>query len=295
MRNATITRIRDLNSDVVIYTDGSASSGTTDGGAGVVVTSGDPADPQFIETITVKGATRTSSYEEEVSAMNAALEFIGDNFLDGQVTICTDCLSLCQALRSLNEDVDSTLWRISKCLPFIIIQWVPSHCGVPGNEAADLAAKDATRIEDAGRPVSLASEWARIRQKIQDPPPTDPGDIRIHKIYSGYSRARDEMEVTTRKDQTNIARLRARTHPALQAYQKKIGASLTVTCPRCDHDEEDLEHWLHHCPAMSSKKMKIFGSGVLESNILALMPGKSLELAGASILWAPGSPSSESC
>jgi len=297
MRTATLARIRDLNSSVVIYTDGSASSGTTDGGAGVVVTSGDPEDPQFIQTIMVKGAPRTSSYEEEVSAMNAALDFICDNHQEDQVTICTDSLSLCQALLSLNEAVDPTLRRISQCLPSIIIQWVPAHCGVPGNEAADQAAKDATNLDDSCRPVSFASECARIRQVVKDPAPTDPGDIRIHNIYSTYSRARDEAEVTTRKDQIDIARLRARTHPALQAYQKKIDAQADATCPRCGLGEEDLEHWLIDCPAMSAKKMELFGNHALESNILTLKPGKSLELAGVSILRSrsPGSPSSESC
>ena len=295
MRTATLSRIRDLNSSVVIYTDGSASSGTTDGGAGVVVTSGDPEDPQITQTIMVKGAPRTSSYEEEVCAMNTALDFICNNYQEGQVTICTDSLALCQALLSLNKDVDPTLRRISQCLPSIVIQWVPAHFGVPGNEAADQAAKDATTIDDACRPVSFASECARIRQAVKDPAPTEPGDIKIHKIYSTYSRARDEAEVTTRKDQIDIARLRARTHPALQAYQKKIDAQADATCPRCGLDEEDLEHWLIDCPAMSFRKMKLFGTHALESNCLTLMPGKSLELAGASILRSPGSPSSETC
>ena len=109
MREATLARIRDLNSSVVIYTDGSASAGTSDGGAGVVVTCGDPADPQITQTIAVKGAPRTSSYEEEVCAMNAALDHVRANCQEDQVTICTDSLSLCQALVSLNEDVDPTL------------------------------------------------------------------------------------------------------------------------------------------------------------------------------------------
>jgi ribonuclease HI len=277
---------------VVIYTDG---SGTSDGGAGVVVTCGDPADPQITQTIAVKGAPRTSSYEEEVCAMNTALEYIRANCQEDQVTICTDSLSLCQALTSLNEEVDSTLWRISQCLSTITVQWVPAHCGVPGNEAADQAAKDATSLEDASRPVSYASECARIRQAVQDPTPTDPKDIMIADIYASYSRARDEAEITTRKDQIDIARLRARTHPALQAYQKKLDASADATCPRCGTGEEDLEHWLIDCTAMSSRRMKMFGNSVLGSDILTLMPGKSLELAGASILRTPGSPSSESC
>ena len=298
LMQATLERIRNLSPHP--YTDGSASAGTTDGGAGVVITRGDPTCPEEIQTIRVKGASRTSSYEEEVSAMNAALEWIGDNCSEAEkVVICTDSLSLCQALSALNEGVDETILRISQCKADIAIQWVPAHCGVPGNEAAEQAAKDACNLESNHRPVSFASECARIRQAIQDPPPTDPGDIRIHEIYSAYNQTRDNAEVKTRADQVDLARLRARKHPALRDYKHLLNESVADTCPRCHAGAEDLEHWLHECDAMMLKKMRTFGRTVLEENILTLEPGKSLELARASILRDKskplGSASSKSC
>ena len=73
---ATLMRIREFESDWVLYTDGSASAGTKDGGAGVIITRGDPAAPDIFHTIQVKGAPQTSSYEEEVSAMNEAANWI---------------------------------------------------------------------------------------------------------------------------------------------------------------------------------------------------------------------------
>ena len=114
--------------------------------------------------------------------MKAALTWISNNCGEAErVVICTDSLSLCQVLSATNED-QLTL-HIAQCKAEITIQWVPAHCGVPGNEVADQAAKYATKLNEECRAISFASECARIRQAIQDAPPTDPGDIRIHEIY----------------------------------------------------------------------------------------------------------------
>ena len=90
--------IRESTPEVTIYTDGSASAGTKDGGAGIVVTIGDPSDPQATEVIKVRGAPYTSSFEEERAAMARACEWIRVNCQGEKITICTDSLSLCLAL-----------------------------------------------------------------------------------------------------------------------------------------------------------------------------------------------------
>ena len=67
-------RLRELNADYVIYSDGSADGGTEKGGAGVVVTIGEPEDPHVVTTMMKKGSILTSSYGEESTAMHMALE-----------------------------------------------------------------------------------------------------------------------------------------------------------------------------------------------------------------------------
>ncbi len=66
--------IRHLNARLIIYTDGSATAGTLKGGAGMVVTEGDPANPTTLLTKQKRGAAFTSSYDEEKAAMRMALE-----------------------------------------------------------------------------------------------------------------------------------------------------------------------------------------------------------------------------
>ncbi len=53
--------IRHLNARFIIYTDGSATAGTLNGGAGMVVTEGDPANPTTLLTKQQRGAAFTSS------------------------------------------------------------------------------------------------------------------------------------------------------------------------------------------------------------------------------------------
>ena len=62
IRAAAEKAIEEWNSDLTIYTDGSAVAGWSKGGAGAVVHIHD--DPPRFETLYAKGADFTSSFEE---------------------------------------------------------------------------------------------------------------------------------------------------------------------------------------------------------------------------------------
>ncbi len=57
-----------LDGQLKVYTDGSASAGTKDSGAGVTVTRGDPAAPTILHQSHLRGAAFTSSFAEEAAA-----------------------------------------------------------------------------------------------------------------------------------------------------------------------------------------------------------------------------------
>ncbi len=65
--------IRLLDGQLTVYFDGSATAGTKDGGAGVIVTRSDPADPTILHQSQLRGAAFTSSFVEEAAAMQLAL------------------------------------------------------------------------------------------------------------------------------------------------------------------------------------------------------------------------------
>ena len=64
---------------MVIYTDGSASEGRSDGGAGCVVTRGSYEEPEVVEVREVAAGKVCSSFQAEMVAIEAALGWLREN------------------------------------------------------------------------------------------------------------------------------------------------------------------------------------------------------------------------
>ena len=156
---------------LTFYTDGSASDGTSDGGAAVVITSGPARSPTVIEVWKRRGSPLTSSFEEEKEAMSMAVQWIISNESEDTVVICSDSQSLLKAIASESDETSDIIAKLLQVKGYVVIQWVPGHMDIPGNEAADQAAKAAATItEDPPRPVSLASALSCVSRSIQDMP-----------------------------------------------------------------------------------------------------------------------------
>ena len=67
---------------------------------------------------------------------------------------------------------------------------------IPGNNAADLAAKDASNQMEDGGPITLSSANMQICDTFRDNIEYE----RIRKIYSAYNKDK-EKEPTSRKEQ----------------------------------------------------------------------------------------------
>jgi hypothetical protein len=65
--------------------------------------------------------------------------------------------------------LDDLRAKINYIRAHIVIQWIPGHCNIPGNDLADLAAKSATTIQGENPGISYASICTLIKEKTKDP------------------------------------------------------------------------------------------------------------------------------
>ena len=191
IRAAAEAAIAKWDSDLTIFTDGSAVGGSTQEGAAAVVRIQDDS-PRF-ETILERGAAFTSSYEEEKAALGLAISWISDNCdPSSRPLIVTDSQSLCKALMGYDPSVSSIKLQLEQCGATVGIQWVPGHCGIKGNELADRAANEARTYPSPNRFTSYQGIVPAIKKSIQDPP-CRPKYASIAEAYSKYSKTKEKQ------------------------------------------------------------------------------------------------------
>ena len=177
-----------------------------------------------------------------------AVQWIISNESEDTVVICSDSQSLLKAIASESDETSDIIAKLLQVKGYVVIQWVPGHMDIPGNEAADQAAKAAATItEDPPRPVSLASALSCVSRSIQDMPIEHP---RTALVYKKFNQAKDQAEVKSRKDAVFLAR------------------SAVVTCPRCGEGPHTLGHWFLDCAGTESTRRDIFGDVNLPLEVL---------------------------
>ena len=231
--------------EYVVYTDCSAHGGITNGGSSSIATRGPAGNPSLVDTAVAKGNRWTSSYETEVTALLLAVEWLAKGSFGDTVVICSDSQAALSALSGSGKDDDSGIARLriglSRLSSRVILQWVPGHCGLIGNDWADSAAGEASKSTDllpaTTGGITFQSAKALIGREISDPALTH---LRTKAVYDCV---RDRSPLN-RPDTVFIAQLRSGHCRGLAAYRSIVDSSASPRCPHCDMDVETVEHWL---------------------------------------------------
>ena len=153
-----------------VYTDGSAEEGTRNAGWGVWM-----EEPNG-KTKELYGACgdNSTNYDAEISAMQKALEDLSERFEDSSsfsnVVLFTDSLSALQAMESgdlhdaLMEVLQSAEKLQAKYPIRLVLQWIPGHTDIPGNDKADMLAKKGAQTTQPNKPITLQTAKQKVKQ-----------------------------------------------------------------------------------------------------------------------------------
>ena len=247
----------DLNK---IFTDGSAFKGKINAGYGARIEYADNSYQEIYEPCRV----HCSNYEAEAFAINAALKKIEETFKNEphkiqDTVIFSDSLSCLESLKSQNFENSSIRDLYIKINSFLeeynitlVIQWIPSHCNIPGNERADTLAKKGAAKEQSSKPVLQATvkqilksntkiEWLNSWAKSEKG--------RSMFKYISKPNPKDQTNLLKRKDQVIIFRLRSK-HVQLNSHLSRITKDHQPNCTLCGHPDETVQHFLFDCPAL---------------------------------------------
>ncbi|XP_041369746.1 ribonuclease H-like [Gigantopelta aegis] len=122
------------------YTDGSATNAAENRGAGIYMYIMDRSG--YREEAHFHTEKHCTNYDAELQALVHAAHTIStreENCL--HVVFLTNALSAIQALENNKLDGISEAPHPISSINQVMLQWIPAHCGIPGNENADRLAK----------------------------------------------------------------------------------------------------------------------------------------------------------
>ena len=243
-----------------VYTDGSAFKGTVNAGYGARIEYPD----NTLEELSHPCGTNCSNYEAEALAIKAAVQRIQEkvqenDFENTQVIIFSDAKSVLQALNNetfkshVIQDLSNSLDQFMKASNYeVILQWIPSHCQIKGNERADALAKKGSTEEQPERSVTQST----CKQIITSKTKTEwinnwalGSTGRAIYPYMTTPTNTDSIDNLGRREQCIIFRLRSQ-HIALNMHLNKLDPTQEPVCPLCPCPYETVEHFLFECPAL---------------------------------------------
>ena len=250
MATQNITLLETPNS-AIYYTDGSVKN---DGRSCAGVVTDD-------NILMYRLTDNCSSMQSELTAIVLALED-ADEREAAQIIIHTDSLAAIQALQQHDPKDNRTIitrvqYHIQKAVPKVIINWVPSHVGLQGNEMADEAADHATKLREIDIELKPSSAQLRslVSAKARSSAYVDQRDQMINSPSNQWHVVATLQKVQTwpkripRRAQVAIHRLRLGYPANWEEKSMNKGPNMARMCKHCSKKTAvALIHYLLECP-----------------------------------------------
>ena len=250
-----------------IYTDGSASDGTTNAGYGSYVQFPDGTKEELYSSC----GKYCSNYEAEAIAIIESLNFVSNLFELNtinitNIVILSDAKSVLQALD--NETAKDPVIRnlaltISEMITThgiqVTLQWIPGHCNIKGNDEADRLAKLGAKCNQDKESATYGTAKQIIKQKKKEIWMKQWADSDKGRCLYAFMPTPDKgdcINKVKRDVQVSIFRLRSQ-HIQLNQHLHKIGVKQDAQCPLCPCPEESVAHHLFECTALDDLRISL--------------------------------------
>ena len=223
-----------------MYTDGSATNAIRDGGArSIIYLQGG----QQIENSAATGKHCTN-YGAEVKALEQGAKAIDD--LTDQTTdvvFLTDSRSALDALHNQSEPHLSRILHSILGKRRVVLQWIPAHCGINGNEMADKLAKKGATLTQHDNPITFAEKKRIIKHSFK-----------TKKIHDNYHKLDRAGQVIILRLRTGHNRLNSHMHKTMKLVQSPL-------CT-CQTENQTADHILQDCPTFTNLRTQIWPDGI---------------------------------
>ena len=143
---------------IIVFTDESAASAVTNGGAGILV----HLLREQKATASMAVGKHCSSYRAETEAlMQTAFMVQASDHDCKQVVFLSDTLSVLQVYQNHKLSNLAKAPQQVAATRRAVLQWIPAHCEITGNEQADTLAKEGARGEPHTRITTMSASTKR--------------------------------------------------------------------------------------------------------------------------------------